>query len=235
MSADVYAERLFVPGPRGRLAAELAYPEEPADLACLLVNPHPFMGGHVGNNVIATLARRLAEAGFVTLRFDYAGVGESEGEPIDVVEGMASFWQTGVSPHDAAMLEDVRAAAAWLRTATHRPLAPIGYSFGAHAAQSAMDDELGAMIVICPTVGRHDFHGIERSPVAKLVIGSDNDFATTLAATERWFDGLPGPKRFCRIDGAAHFFRGREAELADVCTTFLASVCTNGRSLPCPA
>ena len=76
-AGDIMQERVWIDGPR-RLAGELAYPmgDDPVG-AALLVNPHPYMGGSMHNNVIAHLHAALATAALVTLRFDYSGVGET--------------------------------------------------------------------------------------------------------------------------------------------------------------
>ena len=70
-----------VPGPAGRLEALLEEPEdrEPR-LAAVVCHPHPLYGGTMHNKVVFRIARGLRRAGMVVLRFNFRGVGASEGE-----------------------------------------------------------------------------------------------------------------------------------------------------------
>ena len=226
MSSEVLTERVFFPGPAGRLAGELAYPVKASPRrACLLVNPHPYMGGRMGNNVVTRLAAGLPEADTITLRFDYAGVGESERDParpVDVARSMSEFWATGRAPEDPGWIEDARAALCWLHEQAPAPLVLIGYSFGAHVAATILDDRVRELVLVSPTPARHDLSSVRTRTCPKLIIYSDNDFATPAEVTERWVAGLPEPKRAVRISGAEHFFRGAEPRLIAVTRDFLA-------------
>src|SRR5438477_12618625 len=110
-------ESLFIPGPAGRLEAIL---EEPADRepreAVLVCHPHPQHGGTMHNKVVYRLARGLRRAGAVVLRFNFRGVGRSQGE----------------HGHLTGEIEDARAALGWLQGRyPELPFALAGFSFGA--------------------------------------------------------------------------------------------------------
>lgn len=217
-------ERIFLDGSRGRLSGELAYPDSSPKAAVLIVGPHPYMGGHMENNVVAALANALASADCAALRFDYAGVGESDGGPVDVAESLDAFWSTGRAPEDPLMVEDARAAMAWLTSQTgDRPLFIVGYSFGAWAAAQVVMDDMAGLILLSPTLEKHDFSRIEplshRLPM--LIVHSENDFATSIERYERWRAHEARRAESIRVDGADHFHIGREDELARSCIAFI--------------
>jgi alpha/beta superfamily hydrolase len=235
MSEAVYQERVRIPSAHGHLAGELAYGLGAERCMCLLVNPHPYMGGHMENNIVRALALGLARDDMVTLRFDYSGVGESDGPTVDVVGAMAQFWATGDSPRDPQMLDDVRCAADWLRGQVGLPLALAGYSFGAHAMQAALADDVAAAVVISPTIRHHDFAVVAGLSVPKLVIYSDNDFAATAEQVEAWLERVAEPRTAHRISGGEHFYRGREDVLCRLCREFLAATVADREGASCPS
>ena len=220
---DVIQESVSVRGPR-RLAGELAYTVEPPLATCLLINPHPYMGGRMDNNVIAHLASALSAARIATLRFDYAGVGSSEGQAIDVLSSMAAFWQTGHAPVDALMIEDAASSLNWLRAQHHAPLFVAGYSFGAYVAMQIAPADCAGIALISPTVKHHDFSSPSATGVPTLVISGDNDFATDATTLARWLDALSAPKRVRHIVGGQHFFRGLEQEVAREAIAFFKDI-----------
>jgi alpha/beta superfamily hydrolase len=224
MLEEMTRETVRIPGPRGLLAGELAYGSGAITSAFLLINPHPHMGGRMSNSLILHLAETLTAAGAATLRFDYAGVGESEGPDLDVYASMAQFWETGAAPEDPAMIEDARQAARWLTRQVKAPLVYIGYSFGTYAAAMILDSQAAGIALISPTVGRHDFSRLQRSPHPKLVVYSDDDFATPPAATRQWIASLPNVRSTHCIPGGNHFFRGQELQVAGLCRAFVAGL-----------
>lgn len=221
MSPDPVCERVRIQGNTGLLSGELAYAWDSPVGSCLLLNPHPYMGGRMDNPVIQAMAAHLASQGWITLRFDYAGVGESEGPPIDVASSMAVFWETGHAPIDDGMLADAASAAEWLESQADLPLALIGYSFGAFAASTLIERAPSAMILISPTITRHDFSPLEAFGAPKLVLYGENDFATPRGQLDAWYNALSEPKSLQCIDGGDHFFRGQEQVVAGRCLEFL--------------
>src|SRR5262249_33867390 len=110
-------ESYFLNGPAGRLEALLEEPEDPEPrLAALVCHPHPLYGGTMHNKVVYRIARGLRQSGIVVLRFNFRGVGASEGE----------------QAHMTGEIEDARTALAWLRERyPDLPFALAGFSFGA--------------------------------------------------------------------------------------------------------
>jgi alpha/beta superfamily hydrolase len=222
MTCATNTELVRIPVENGTLAAELAYPDDRPAFAAVIVNPHPHMGGSMQNNLVTALAERLAETG-VTLRFDYRGVGESDGTRLDLADSLGQFWRTGNAPEDPLMVEDARAAIRWLGSNIDAPLIAIGYSFGAYAAVRALDDDPAALILVSPTITQHDFKSLDARQMPTLVIFSDNDFATPAVRTWAWASQLPFPVLLKCCAGAEHFFRGQETSVSDCCAAFIES------------
>lgn len=224
---DVIEERTRIPGHRGELAGILAYPAGATAaprFGCLLVNPHPHMGGTMSNKLVSELAVGLAENAALTLRFDYAGVGESAGAAagIDLAESMRAFWSSGSAPEDPLMVRDAADALEYLRGLdAGLPIALVGYSFGAYVIGQIAPPDAAAAVVIAPTLRQHDFSMLRHRSFPLLLAHSDDDFATPLQTTRDWFDALAEPKQAHCVAGGQHFFRGREREIMLRCREFI--------------
>jgi len=210
----------------GEIEGVLAYGNDVQPWArVLLTGPHPLLGGDMNNNVMLAVESMLVEAGTATLRFNYAGVGDSDGPPQANASRLDDFWQTSHVDDEPDRWNDLKAAAEFLESAVHMstPLAVVGYSFGCSVIAQWIANEGNAAAIACiaPTVGRHDCQGLARSTIPKLILASRNDFATdaeTLtAAVSQW----QGRNTIELADLDDHFFRGCEQWLADRIVPFL--------------
>lgn len=194
---------LFLAGPAGRIEAALDAPEGdvPArPLLAILCHPLPTEGGTMHNKVVTMAARALRECGATTLRFNFRGVGQSEGT-FDDGEGE---------------LADLRAVAAWAR-AQHpdKTLWLAGFSFGAWVSlRLANELQAAALISIAPPVGRSwDFSGIEPPAGPWLVIQGDADEIVEPQAVYDWVASLPRPPELVRMPDTSHFFHRKLMDL----------------------
>jgi alpha/beta superfamily hydrolase len=207
------------------LEGELAYgdsvvqPPGAAVLAC----SHPLLGGTMHNNVTRGVGDGLAERSWVSLRFNYRGVGYSQGPAVDVAHHLARFWQTSHVADEMDLWQDVQAAADFLhQVAPNLPLALIGYSFGcALLPQVRPANTLAAHILIAPPLKEHDCLDYHTVTTPVLVIASEDDFAVDGRRLQEWFAQLRGPKRLVRAALDNHFFRGHEGWLAETICSFL--------------
>jgi alpha/beta superfamily hydrolase len=178
-----------VPGPAGALQAQLSDLTPPDGHYAVLCHPHPQYGGDMHDNVLAILARALEHSGVACLRFNFRGVGGSEG----------SYDGNG------AEVEDVLAAVAWLQ-AEHAPAAITlgGYSFGASMIWRALDKFPGPdrVLLVAPPVGVMDFASRDLGCPVDIFVGDADQYAN-LQALEAWHG-------ICAhvIGGADHFFAG---------------------------
>lgn len=197
-----------------RLAGRLAYPDAGSpDTTLLLLAPHPHMGGRMDNNVIRHLARRGAECGWVTLRFDWRGVGASE---IALPPGESLY------DHFAAMererryqelLPDARAALGTLREAAgvQGRCVVVGYSLGAVlAGMLAPGTDATHVVGVSPPAARVSLEAYRDVAAAKLFLAGDADFAFDAERFRRDFERMPEPRRFVPLPGADHFHRQEE-------------------------
>jgi alpha/beta superfamily hydrolase len=212
----------FAAGPN-RLEGELVYGDAALPLgAAVLAGPHPLLGGNMHNNVVRGLGDGLARHGMVTLRFNYRGVGGSEGPATHVAANLAQFWQTSRAPDEASYQEDLSGAVGFLRSVVgpDMPLALVGYSFGCTLLPGAAATS-SALVLVAPTVGTHEYTAYCAAGCPKLVIAPEGDFAAEPAALARWFDALPAPKELVRPRLDSHFFRGHEHWLLATVGNFL--------------
>ena len=193
-------ESLFLAGPAGRLEALLEEPEDQAPRRAVLVcHPHPLHGGSMHNKVVYRVARGLRLAGAVVLRFNFRGVGASEGE----------------YAHITGEIEDARAALAWLRQRyPDLPFALAGFSFGARVITRlgcALDGAQFLLAVGHSTQRESDY--LENCPVRKIFVQSTHDEFGPRAELEAVYARLADPKQLIWIEAADHFFAGGLDEL----------------------
>lgn len=193
---------LTIDGPAGRIEAALDCPE--GDVAAqpvlaIVCHPLPTEGGSMHNKVVTMTARALRESGATTLRFNFRGVGQSEGT-FDEGDGE---------------LDDLRAVAAWAR-AQHpdKALWLAGFSFGAWIAlRGAAELQAAALISIAPPVGRSWDFDVAIPDIPWLVIQGDADEVVDAEAVYAWLDGLPQSPEVVRMPDASHFFHRKLMDL----------------------
>lgn len=223
---SIIVERVRFPARPHLLEGELAYTAETAEPVggVVLAGSHPLLGGTMHNNVVRGLGDGLAERGWATLRFNYRGVGGSEGPRVDVARHMAEFWRTSHVSGEMDLWQDVQAAATFLRpiAGPGKPLVLIGYSFGCALLPSVCQTESSAaLVLIAPALNKHDYTDFIAVKSPLLAIVSDNDFTMESARLRTWFDRLPAPKQLVQASLDNHFFRGHEPWLVETAAAFL--------------
>jgi alpha/beta superfamily hydrolase len=216
---------------RALLEGRFSYPEAGAGCgAVVIAGPHPLLGGDMDNNVVRGLSVGLARRGVAALCFNYRGVGASEGEAPDVTADLAEFWATSHVAHEANYKDDFRAAVNELLAlvGTNLPTALVGYSFGCSILALPELEADRPLVLVAPTLGRHDYDALVRVPNPILVVAPDGDFAADSEAIAKWFGALRGPKRLVRGAWDDHFFRGLEDRLAEIVFEYL---CERWRTL----
>ncbi len=197
----------------------------------LLCSPHPNLGGNMDNNVIRTLAQILAENGFVTLRFNYRGVGGSQSHYKDFADNY-KYWETTFGDGNlGGPLNDTKAALEFLKSTATGDLSRVfiaGYSFGAVMGMKVgvKDNAVKALVGIATPFGGYNFDFLMTSDKPKLFICSDNDFATTVDDTKAEFARLSEPKELIIKANSSHFYIGSEKGLCQDVLHFLRPYCS---------
>jgi hypothetical protein len=182
----------------GRLEALLNTGRGDAPYAALVCHPHPAGGGTMHNKVVYHAMKALAGAGLPVLRFNFRGVGLSEGSFCD----------------GHGEMDDVRAALDWLDRRFHRPILFAGFSFGSAVGLRACcgDARVQGLIGLGVPVhaqGRdYTYEFLDRCAQPKLFVSGDHDQYGPREVMERIFSTAPEPKRLLWVEGADHFFQG---------------------------
>ena len=180
--------------------------------AAVVCHPHPMYGGSMYNNVVERILAAMWQAGYATLRFNFRGVGASEGEheggPGEVEDALAamSFMlaQPGVRKEDAAM---------------------TGYSFGAMVALSAGYEraEIARIVAVALPLAMADARVPDGASKPVLLVSGDRDSYSPVAGLQALASRIGGSARLEIIAGADHFFGGRETELSRVIAAAIAA------------
>jgi alpha/beta superfamily hydrolase len=194
---------LIVPGPAGSLEVAVGIPESADALAgvAIICHPHPLLGGGgtMRNKVVTMLERSLRELGLTTLRFNFRGVGASQGS-----------YNEGIGESD-----DLLALAAWVQRARpHDALWLAGFSFGSYvAARAAPHVPVRQMISVAPPVERYDFASLPSPLCPWLVIQGESDDVVDPQGVYAWVAAQPEPPTLVRLPDTGHFFHRRLMDL----------------------
>lgn len=204
-------EKINLTGPAGLLEAVLDLP--PAGVAvrgtAVLSHPHPLFGGTMDNKVVQTLARAFVQSGWRTVRYNFRGVGASEGT---YDEGRGE-------------LQDLLAVVR--QTTPDGPMALAGFSFGAfvtsHAVSALAARDLQALVLVGTATSRF---GV--APIApalhdrSLVLHGESDDTVPLADVMNW--ARPQALPVTVVPGVGHFFHGQLPLLRSIVARHLRTV-----------
>jgi alpha/beta superfamily hydrolase len=191
--------RSSIAGPAGTLEVAFNVPEGAVRGIALIAHPHPLQGGTLDNKVVQTLAKTFAALGYAAVRFNFRGVGQSEGE-----------FDDGIGETDDAL---AALAAAKLEFG-ELPVALAGFSFGSYV-QTRVAHAITAerLVLIGPAVKRFP---IEAVPPDTIVIHGEEDDVVALADVLAW--ARPQQLPIVVFPGCGHFFHGRLPQLQRVIT-----------------
>ena len=191
----------FLRGPVGKLECVADVPDLADELPATIVlcHPHPQHGGTMHNKVVTIMERSMRELGLRTVRFNFRGAGESEGE------------------HDEGYGEtdDLFAVTEWIRQC--RPDDELwlgGFSFGSFIAlRAAQNLKLGQLISIAPPVDRYEFSKLQHPNCPWLVVQGDEDDVVALEDVICWLEEVEPRPDFVVMEMADHFFHRRLMDL----------------------
>jgi len=173
----------------------------------VITHPHPLYGGDMHNNVVAAIERVYRQKSYTTLRFNFRGVGNSQGSYGD-----------GVGEQ-----EDVRAAISYLTDSSINQIDLAGYSFGAWVNALAATNNLNLknMIMVSPPVAFIDFGSVSNLSRLKLIITGTRDDIAPVEMINQAYPGWNAEAQFEVINGADHFYMGYLDNLEVVLAAYL--------------
>src|SRR5262245_26010577 len=187
--------KLFIPGPAGLLQALWRSGGHETDFskAAVICHPHPQFGGTMENKVVARCARYISESGIEAIRFNFRGVGQSEGS-FDNGRGEREDL-SAVIDHISNSSPDSR-------------IAVVGFSFGAWIGLDVgdRDNRVHALVGLAPPVRMFDIEHLSSSSKPKLIVYAENDQYTPASATRAWIASSKQPIESACISGVDHFF-----------------------------
>ena len=193
------AEQVIVNGPAGKIEAVVSSPARAAVGCAVIAHPHPLYGGTLDNKVVQTLSKAFVSLGYISVRFNFRGVGDSD----------------GVYDEGRGELEDFMSVLEYSKS-RYAPQKWIyaGFSFGtyvvSHAAKLTSADQL---VLIAPAAGKFDVADV---PEDTLVVHGENDDVVELEEVFAW--ARPQKLPVTVFPGAGHFFHGDLIKLQRVVT-----------------
>lgn len=205
---------IMINGPVGRLEGRYQHSKDPSAPIALILHPHPQYGGTMNNKVVYTLFHTFVQQGFSVLRFNFRGVGRSQ----------------GTFNRGEGELSDAASALDWLQT--YNPNARscwiAGFSFGAWISMQLLmrRPEIGGFISVAPPANLFDFTFLAPCPASGLIVHGDQDDVVPQEAVQKLVDKLKHQKdiqiQFKVASGANHFFADQMEQLGEIVADYLA-------------
>ena len=200
-------------GPDGRLEGRYHQSKKPNAPIAIVLHPHPLHGGNMNNRVVFIMFNNFVERGFSVLRFNFRGVGRSQGA-----------FDNGVGE-----LSDAAYAFDWMQQInSNSPFCWIGgYSFGALISMQLMmrRPEIEGFVSISPPAGTEDFSFLAPCPSSGLIIHGDKDTHVPLDAVKKLAQKLDGQKNISVnlsiVKGADHFYKNNMDNLSKEVASYL--------------
>ena len=208
--AEVFHRSLLLAGPAGRLEALLwttSVGEPP--LAAVVCHPHPLFGGTMHNKVVFQAAKALHRFGIPVLRFNFRGVGLSE----------------GVHDKGRGEQDDLRAAIDYLAADfPGRPILVVGFSFGSMVGLRVGCEDARAreLIGLGLPADYSKFDFLETCAKPKLIVQGGSDKFGSRENVKSVFAAMSEPKRLVIVEGADHFFAGQLEKVGAAISEWLA-------------
>ncbi|HEU4391278.1 MAG TPA: alpha/beta fold hydrolase [Blastocatellia bacterium] len=199
---------IFLDGPAGRIEAILKETAAPVTRAAVICHPHPLFGGTMHNKVVYRVAGALHKKGFTVLRFNFRGVGRSD----------------GVHDEGRGEQDDLRSAIDFVVERYKTPeLWLAGFSFGARVMLNVAcdDNRVSAMIAAGLPVSRYDLTGLTGCSKPKLFVHGERDQFGSVEMLRTLVEASGEPRQLVVIEDADHFFEGKLDRLERVISDFV--------------
>jgi alpha/beta superfamily hydrolase len=200
-------------GPEGRLEGRYHHSETPRAPIAIILHPHPQHGGTMNNKIVYNLYYIFVRKGFSVLRFNFRGVGRSQG---DFDNGMGEL-SDAASALDWLQSVNPNAAACWV----------AGFSFGAWISMQLLmrRPEIEGFISVAPPANMYDFTFLAPCPSSGLILQGTEDDVVPEPIVEKLANKLKLQKNividYHLVKGANHFYKDHMDILVNDVTTYL--------------
>jgi alpha/beta superfamily hydrolase len=173
----------------------------------VITHPHPLYGGNMHNNVVNSISQTYQKMGYTTLRFNFRGVGGSQGGYGD-----------GIGEQG-----DVTAAIAYLADLGIEQIALAGYSFGAwvNSHLSCAEAGIANMVMVSPPLAFIEFDSVNTIDCLKLIVTGSRDEIAPAEMIRQSYPKWNAEAHLKVIEGADHFYGGYEARLEEILLSYL--------------
>jgi alpha/beta superfamily hydrolase len=206
-SFPLVTSRFFITGSIGQIEVATTTPNTTSKKQVMVIcHPHPLYLGTMDNKVITTLMRTFNEIDFYTVRFNFRGVGKSEGH-----------YAEGIGETD-----DLLAVLDWVKkTLPDCELWLAGFSFGAYIAYRAATitlykDQLKQLICVAPPASYPEFKDLPPPTMPWLVVQGEADEVIDAEMVFAWVASFEPPPQLIRMPQTSHFFHGKLVELKEL-------------------
>ena len=211
-------------GPEGRLEGRYSHSKTPNAPLALILHPNPEHGGTMNNKISYMMFQAMTQRGFSTLRFNFRGVGKSQ----------------GVFDRGEGELSDAASALDWMQDLN--PNAPYvwigGFNFGAWIGMQLLmrRPEIEGFISVAPPANIYDFSFLAPCPSSGLIIQGENDDVVTLDPVAKLVEKLHAQKGIDIdhriVGGANHFFHEKTNHLMEHIHDHMNQAGNSGREIP---
>lgn len=201
---------LVLQGGSGQLEAVLTVPDVPhSHFIAFLGHPHSLQGGTMNNKVVTTLARTFKDIGIPSLRFNFRGVGQSEG-----------VYDEGVGESED-MLSLVHA---WHKEQPSALFIFAGFSFGSYVTyRAAAQYAHQLLITVAPAIQNYDYKEWRLTSSPWLIVQGDEDEVVPSSLVFDFAQQTQPELPVLRFANTSHFFHGKLIELKTRLTDYLVS------------
>ena len=204
---------LLIPGPEGKIEAKYNHNKSDSSPIALILHPDSSRGGTMNTKIVFQLYKLFIRNGFSTIRFNFRGVGKSDGF-VDNGEGELI---------DAASVLD------WLQqyNTNSKKCWVVGFSFGAWIAMQLLmrRPEINGFVCVSPPANIRDFSFLAPCPSSGLIIHGDKDTVASYDSTKILFEKLQKQKKvdivFKSVKGADHFYENYKEEFLSIVNSYI--------------
>lgn len=200
-------------GPEGRLEGRYVHSKTENAPIVLLLHPHPQGGGTMNNKVVYNLFNAFTQLGFSALRFNFRGVGRSQGRFDNGIGELAD----AAAALDWVQSHNADAAGCWI----------AGFSFGAWIGMQLLmrRPEIEGFISVAPPANLYDFTFLAPCPTSGLIVHGDADELVPLDSVKTLGTKLSSQRditvKHVTISGANHFFQDRLEEMTTTVSEYV--------------